>query len=87
MSAKPLKKLIIFDRIRKVVREQFCLDNKDITLDLDISKDLGADSLDAVELAMDIEEEFGIEIEDAEIPKIKTIQDIVNLVYKIWGGK
>ncbi|MDR2715016.1 MAG: acyl carrier protein [Coriobacteriales bacterium] len=56
------------------------LDEASVTPEADINEDLGADSLDAVELIMSLEEEFGIEVEPAQAENLKTVQDLVTLI-------
>ena len=71
-----------FDKVSKLIAEQLGKDVSEIKEDKDLVKDLGADSLDAVELIMAIEEEFGISISDEEGSSVKTVKDIVNLIEK-----
>ena len=60
--------------------DQLGADENDMTMDTNIAKDLGADSLDVVELLMSIDDEFGIEIPDEEIENIKTVGDLVTYI-------
>ncbi len=71
---------MIFEKIKKLLAEQLDADEDDMTMDTDIAKDLGADSLDVVELLMSIEDEFDIEIPDEEIENIKTIGELVEYI-------
>ncbi len=71
-----------FERVKKVVVEQLSVDDKEVTPEASFQSDLGADSLDTVELVMAFEEEFGIEIPDEEAEKIVTVQDAVNYIDK-----
>lgn len=71
---------MIFEKIKKLLAEQLDADENDMTMDTDIAKDLGADSLDVVELLMSIEDEFDIEIPDEEIENIKTIGDLTEYI-------
>ncbi|MBI4208305.1 MAG: acyl carrier protein [Deltaproteobacteria bacterium] len=68
------------DRVRKIVAKQLGLQEDEITLDKAFIDDLGADSLDIVELVMAMEEEFGIEIPDEEAEKIQTVKDVVDYI-------
>ena len=68
------------DRVKKIVVEHLGVDESKVTDKANINDDLGADSLDAIELCMAVEEEFKIEITDAEIATIQTVEDIVKLV-------
>jgi acyl carrier protein len=70
----------IFDEIKKVVVEQLGVAEAEVTREASFVDDLGADSLDTVELVMALEEAFGIEIPDEDAEKIKTIGDTINYV-------
>ena len=70
----------VFDRVKKVVVEQFSVEESLVTPEASFTADLGADSLDTVELVMAFEEEFGCEIPDEEAEKIATVQDAVNYI-------
>lgn len=70
----------IEERVKKEVAIQVCLSVSDIRNDANIYHDLGADSLDAVELVMAIEDEFGIEISDEDGEKIGTVQQAIDYV-------
>jgi acyl carrier protein len=69
-----------FERVKKVIVEQLEKDPDEVTLEADIINDLGADSLDVVELVMGLEEEFDIEIPDEDAEKIKTVQEAVDYI-------
>ena len=64
-----------FDKVKDIVVEQLGVEADEVTLDSTFIDDLGADSLDIVELIMAFEEEFGVEIPDEAAEKIKTVQD------------
>ena len=66
----------IRDKIVEIIANQLGIDQEDITPEASVVDDLGADSLDVVELIMALEEEFNIEIPDEEAEKIKSVQDI-----------
>ena len=70
----------IFGKVKDLVSKQLSIDEKEITSDASFIEDLGADSLDTVELIMSLEEEFDIEIPDEEAEKIKTVQNVVDYV-------
>ncbi len=72
----------ILERVKKVVVEQLSVDDAEVTPEASFTADLGADSLDTVELVMAFEEEFGIEIPDEEAEKIATVQDAVGFIEK-----
>ncbi len=71
-----------FDKIKEIMVDTLACDENKITPEASIADDLSIDSLDAVELVMALEEEFGIKIPDEELGKLKTVQDIVNTVEK-----
>ena len=66
-----------FDRVKKIIVEQLGVEDNEVTTEASITEDLGADSLDQVELVMAFETEFGIDIPDEEAEKIKTVGDAV----------
>lgn len=72
--------MAVFDKVRKIIAEQLGIDEEDITLDASFTDDLGADSLDLVELVMAFEDGFDIEIPDEDAEKIKTVADAVNYI-------
>ena len=67
----------IYEKIKAVVVEQLGVSESEVTKDASFVEDLGADSLDSVELLMALEEEFGTEISDDDSEKLKTIKDTV----------
>ena len=70
----------IVERVRKVVVDQLGVDEASVKLESSFVEDLGADSLDAVELVMALEEEFECEIPDEEAEKITTVENAVNYI-------
>ncbi|MFW6318810.1 MAG: acyl carrier protein [Bacillota bacterium] len=74
---------MMFEKIRGIIADELGIEEDSIELDSDLTDDLGADSLDAVELIMAIEEEFDIEIDDTAAQKIKTVQDIVDYLEEV----
>ena len=70
----------VLERVKKVVVEGLSVDEAQVVESASFTTDLGADSLDTVELVMAFEEEFGIEIPDEEAEKIQTVQDAVNYI-------
>jgi len=70
----------IFEKVVKVVAEQLGVEASEIKLESHFIEDLGADSLDTVELLMALEEEFDCEIEEAAAEKLSTVNDIVDYV-------
>ena len=71
---------MIFDKVKAIIVEQLQVDEDEITMDTNLMKDLSADSLDAVEIIMAIEDEYGIEIPDEEAEKMQTVSDLVKYV-------
>ncbi|ADU23616.1 MULTISPECIES: acyl carrier protein [Ruminococcus] len=71
---------MVFDKIREIIVEQLDVDEDKVTTDASITEDLGADSLDVVDLVMNIEESFDLEIPDEEVENIKTVGDIVKFI-------
>lgn len=69
-----------FEKVRDIVVEQLGVEADEVNLDSTFIDDLGADSLDIVELIMAFEEEFGIEIPDEAAEKIKTVNDVVTYI-------
>ncbi len=69
---------MIFEKVRNIIAEELGIEADTITLESDLTEDLGADSLDAIELIMEIESQFDVEIADSEATKIKSVADIVN---------
>ena len=68
------------DRIKEIIVEQLGVDASEVTDDASFIDDLGADSLDTVELVMAFEEEFGIEIPDEEAQKLQTVNDALKFM-------
>ncbi|MBP2650139.1 MAG: acpP 3 [Firmicutes bacterium] len=71
-----------FDKVKDIVVEQLGVDEADVVIDSTFIDDLGADSLDIVELIMAFEEEFNVEIPDEAAEKIKTVKDAVEYIDK-----
>ena len=70
----------MLDKIREIVVEQLGVDADQVTPEANFVDDLGADSLDTVELIMAFEEEFDVEIPDTDAEKIKTVQDVIDYI-------
>lgn len=70
----------IFEKIKEVITEQLGVDEDAVKLETSFIDDLGADSLDIVELIMALEEEFDLQIPDSEAEKIMTVNDVVEYI-------
>ena len=73
-------KMSTFERVQKIICEQLEIDRHLVTEDASVSGDLGADSLDLVDLAMSIEEEFNLEVPDEALDHVRTVGDIVKFI-------
>ncbi|MBE6738792.1 MAG: acyl carrier protein [Ruminococcaceae bacterium] len=71
---------MILERLKEIVAEQLEIDAETITAETRLNEDLNADSLDVVEMLMSLEDEFGVDIPDEEIEKMKTIGDVVEFI-------
>lgn len=71
---------MVFDKVRAILCDQFEVSEDEIQLDTRIAEDLGADSLDVVDLLMSIEDEFEIDIPDDEIMNIHTVGELVTYI-------
>ncbi|TQR33690.1 acyl carrier protein [Campylobacter sp. MIT 99-7217] len=69
-----------FDDVKAVVVEQLSVDGDSVKMESKIIEDLGADSLDVVELIMALEEKFGVEIPDSDAEKLVKIEDVVSYI-------
>lgn len=71
---------MVFDKVKELIAEQLDVDADTVTVTSNIQDDLGADSLDVVDLVMSLEEEFDMEIPDEAVANIKTVGDIVKYI-------
>ncbi|MCM1285760.1 MAG: acyl carrier protein [Acetobacter sp.] len=71
---------MVFDKIKAILAEQLDVDENSITPDSLIVEDLGADSLDAIDIVMSVEDEFGIEVPDEIVEKMSSVNDILVFV-------
>ena len=75
---------MVLQKLKKLIAEQFMVDEQEITADTSFADDLGADSLDIVELTMAIEEEFDIsEVDDNDLSKLATVGDLARYISEI----
>ncbi len=70
----------IFEKVKKIIIEQLSVAEDSVTKDASFIDDLGADSLDVVELIMALEEEFDMEIPDSDAEKISTVNDVIEYI-------
>ncbi len=68
---------MVLEKVKEIIAEQMNIPESKISPDSDIIKDLGADSLDIVELLMNLETEWGLVIDDEDVPKLRHIKDVV----------
>ncbi len=71
---------MVFEKLRQILADQLDAELDSITLETDIADDLGADSLDVVEMLMSIEDEFEVEIPDEQIENLKTVGNVVDYI-------
>ena len=74
---------MIFENVQKALAEQFAMDAEAITMDTNLIDDLGADSLDVVELIMSLEDMYGIAINDEDAAQLFTVRRIVEYLEKV----
>lgn len=71
---------MVFEKVKEIIVKELNLDASKVTPEASLEKDLGADSLDAVEVIMALEEEFDLTVDDDAIQTIKTVQDLVDYI-------
>ena len=71
---------MVFEKVRDILVEQLDVEEDKVTMEASITDDLGADSLDVVDLVMSLEEEFDVEIPDDQVENIKTVGDLVRYI-------
>lgn len=71
---------MVFEKVQKIISENLNVPLEKVTMDTHLVDDLGADSLDAVELIMALEEEYGIEVDDEAAQNMKCVRDLVNYI-------
>lgn len=71
---------MVLEKVASIIADQLDVEEEKVTMEASITDDLGADSLDVVDLVMSLEEEFNVEIPDEEVENIKTVGDIVKYI-------
>ena len=79
--------MAVAEKVKSIIVEQLGVDEEEVTLEASFTEDLGADSLDIVELVMAFEEEFGIEIPDEEAEKISNVREAVDYIQNNAGDQ
>ena len=72
--------MAVADKVKSIIVEQLGVDEEEVTPDASFVDDLGADSLDTVELVMAFEEEFNVEVPDEDAEKLQTVGDVVKYI-------
>ncbi|HHY96659.1 acyl carrier protein [Acholeplasma equifetale] len=72
----------LFDKVKNIIAEELSIDESKIQLDSRLIEDLGADSIDAVQLMMRVEEEFDIEVSDEVLSELKSVKELVSYLEK-----
>ena len=70
----------IFEKLKELVVDQLGVEEDEVTMEASMQDDLGADSLDLVDLVMSVEDEFGVKVADEDLENIKTVGDIVDYI-------
>ncbi|MDE6947069.1 MAG: acyl carrier protein [Anaeroplasmataceae bacterium] len=73
----------VFDKVKEIIVKELKVDAEKVTLEASLKDDLGADSLDAVEIVMDLEDEYSIEIDDTKAEAIATVGDLVAYIEEL----
>ena len=73
---------MVFEKVKAILSEQFDVEEDSITQETVIAEDLGADSLDIIEMLMTLEDEYGVTIPDDQINQVKTVKEVAELIEK-----
>ena len=77
----------MFEQVKEILARQLRVSPDKVTMDAQIKKDLGADSVDILQLLMRLEDDYGIVIPDQELAKFETVGDVVNFLSSLRGAK
>jgi acyl carrier protein len=80
LEEEKMAKEEIFEKLKELVVDQLGVEEDEVTMEASMQDDLGADSLDLVDLVMSVEEEFGVKVADEDLENIKTVGDIVDYI-------
>lgn len=80
-----MKQEEVFEKVKKILSEQFDVSMDEITMQTDIAQDLSADSLDVIDILMSVEDEFKIEVPDEDAENVKTVEQMVNYIVNKLG--
>ena len=80
LEQEKMAKEEIFEKLKELVVDQLGVEEDEVTMEASMQDDLGADSLDLVDLVMSVEEEFGVKVADEDLENIKTVGDIVDYI-------
>ena len=73
---------MVFDKVKEIIVNELQVEEEKVTLEANLKEDLGADSIDAVEVIMALEDEFGVHIDDDAATKISNVKDLVDYIEK-----
>lgn len=71
---------MVFEKVRSILCDQLDVSEETVTMESSIAEDLGADSLDVVDLIMSLEDEFDLEVPDEQVENVKTVGDLVKFI-------
>lgn len=80
MKTNSKESIILFEKLREILCEQFGVDEEYITQDTEFETDLDADSIDMIDFAMSLEDEFQVEVSDEELENFKTVSDVMKFI-------
>jgi acyl carrier protein len=84
---KPIARSKLYDDVCRIITEHLAVDEQEITLEAKFVEDLGADSLDAIEIVMVCEEQFHVEFDDEQAEKLKTVGELVAHIEQLTAAR